>query len=246
MIGAAHTALAVRGLATVVAAPDETSSLLFIKDWEGYPEETRGLIGQINVHSYGNSDQTAVRDIARGADIRLWMSENDTPAPGDPEDFTSITTPLAFAEHVVGDLKRLEPSAWVFWQAVESFSALDGRKGANWGLVKADLRSGPVAEHGITITKKYWSMMQFSRHIRPGDRLLRVADPDTIGALSPDGKRMVLVHVNTGQVTRNLAVPGEWNGTRCMTDATHNHVCDEGTNSPPRSIVTLILSRIKN
>lgn len=86
------------------------------------------MIGQLNVHSYGIVHQTAVRDIARASRIKLWMSENDTPLSGDPEDFTGMATPLAFAEHVVGDLKRLEPAAWVFWQAVEDLSTRKGEK----------------------------------------------------------------------------------------------------------------------
>ena len=65
IIDASDAALKARGLSTVIAAPDETNSHIFLADWAGYPAATRARIGQLNVHSYGNIHQTGVRDIAR-------------------------------------------------------------------------------------------------------------------------------------------------------------------------------------
>jgi O-glycosyl hydrolase len=243
MIDATDAALKARGLTTVVAAPDETNAILFLADWAAYPAATRARIGQVNVHSYGNIHQTGVRDAARAANIRLWMSENDAPLDKDPESFDGMASPLAMAEHIVLDLKRLEPAAWVFWQAVEDLSTRDGAKGSNWGLVKADLRAPPAAAHAIRVTRKYWAMAQFSRYIRPGDRLVAVDDLDTAGALSADGRRMVLVHVNAGLNPRRLTVPSGWGAQMIVTDATHQAACVSGTVAPPRAVVTLILRR---
>ena len=244
MIGATAAALKARGLATVISAPDETNSHILLQDWAGYPLATRRLLGQINVHSYGTVHQTAVRDLARAAHIRLWMSENDTPLDKDPEDLAGMTSALAFGEHVVLDLKRLEPAAWVFWQAVEDLSARDGATGSNWGLIKADLRAPAAGPHALHITPKYWVMAQFSRYIRPGYRLVAVDDMDTIGALSPDGNRLVLVHVNGGLNPRRLALslPG-WSSRAILTDATHHAQSVPGTTAPPRSVITLLLRR---
>ena len=243
MILATDKALKARGLKTVVAAPDETNSHLFLADWAAYPAEARAAIGQLNVHSYGTVNQTGVRDAARAAGIRLWMSENDTPLDKDPEDFEGMNTALAFAEHVVLDLKRLEPSAWVFWQAVETLSAHDGKPGSNWGLIKADLRGSPEGPHAIHVTPKYWAMAQFSRFIRPGWRLVPVDDLDTVGALSPDGKDLVLVHVNGGLSSRRLLAPKGWSGRMVVTDAQRHVAPIPGLTVPPRAIATLILRR---
>lgn len=242
MIDATDRALKMRGLATRVAAPDETNSSLMLQDFTSYPASTRARIDQLNVHSYGTTNQTRVREAARAAGIRLWMSENDTPLRGDPEDFQRMSTPLVFAEHVVMDLKRLEPAAWVFWQAVEDLSARGG-PGSNWGLIKADLRSPAAGPHQIYITKKYWAMAQFSRFIRPGDRLLPIDDIDTVAALSPKGNRLVLVHVNAGNVPRHLILPVHWQTQMIVTDGSRNSVAIHGTTAPARSIVTLILTR---
>ncbi len=243
MIDASDAALKAAGLATVVAASDETNSHLFLEDWAAYPAATRARVGQLNVHSYGTIHQTGVRDIARASGIRLWMSENDTPLDKDPENFEGMPSALAFAEHVVMDLKRLEPAAWVFWQAVENLSTNNNGKGSNWGLVKADLKAPAAGPHAIHVTRKYWAMAQFSRYIRPGDRLVAVDDMDTAGALSPDGARLVLVHVNGGITPRRLVVPAGWRASAVVTDATRKAVCMAGTVAPPRAIVTLVLTK---
>ena len=247
MIDATAVALADQGLKTTIAAPDETNSHLFVRDWAGYPPATRARIGQLNVHSYGTVHQTAVRDIARVSGIRLWMSENDTPLEKEPEDFDGMPSALAFAEHVIHDLKRLEPSAWVFWQAVETLSARNGAPGSNWGLIKMDLRAAPQAPHPIHITAKYWAMAMFSRHIRPGYRLIPVDDADTIGALTPDGRTMVLVHVNPGPYERALtiALPHATVREIIVTDAAHKAVRVASKPGPrltaaPESVTTIV------
>jgi len=253
MIDAAAAALRARGLATAISAPDETSSNLFLADWAGYPAATRARIGQLNVHSYGTLHQTGVRDVARAHGIRLWMSENDTPADKAPEDFADMRSALAFAEHVVGDLKRLEPAAWIFWQAVENVSARNGAAGSNWGLVKMDLTAPPAGPHTIAITAKYWAMANFSRFIRPGMRLVPVDDDDTVGALGDEGREVVLVHVNGGLSPRRILIglPGRWSGEVVATDAHHQaeSVAQVAAGAPlaitalPRAITTIRLRR---
>lgn len=240
MIEATHLALREAGLKTAVSAPDETSSQLFLENWAAYPAETRRKIGQLNVHSYGNLHQTAVRDIARASGIRLWMSENDTPR-GDAESIDGMATPLAFAEHMVLDLKRLEPSAWVFWQAVETYSAIDGKRGTNWGLVKANLRGEPQADHRIAITKKFWAMAQFSRYIRPGYRLVESGDIDTVAAVSPDGETVVIVHVNAGPLTRQIDLPDDWTISAIATTSDKNVACTESHLAEAESITTFVM-----
>lgn len=242
MIAATQLVLQDAGLATVVSAPDETSSELFLENWAAYPQATREAIGQLNVHSYGNLHQTAVRDIARASGIRLWMSENDTPR-GDAESMDGMATPLAFAEHVVLDLKRLEPAAWVFWQAVETYSAIDGRRGTNWGLVKADLRAAPDVNHRIAVTKKYWALAQFSRFIRPGYRLVGAGDIDTVAAISPDRATLVVVHVNAGPLARKLALPSGWTVSTIATHQGRDAECTASELAQPESITTYVLVR---
>jgi O-glycosyl hydrolase len=244
MIVAVHSALRARGLDTVISAPDETNSHIFLRDWSEYPPAVRKMIGQLNVHSYGVVHQTAVRDIARVSGKRLWMSENDTPLEKDPENFDDISSVLAFAEHVILDLKRLEPAAWVFWQAVENLSARNDSQGSNWGLIKADLSAPAQQPHALYVTKKYWVMAQFSRYIQPGYRLVPVDDLDTVAALSPDGRELVLVHVNGGLSPRQLQVPlSGWHRRMVVSDQERRVEPTNDLVAPPRSVATVILTR---
>lgn len=253
MIDATAAALATARLATTIAAPDETNAHLFVRDWAGYPAATRARIGQLNVHSYGTVHQTAVRDIARASGIRLWMSENDTPLDKDPENFEGMPSAFAFAEHVIQDLKRLEPVAWVFWQAVETLSTSDGKTGSNWGLVKMDLRAARDAPHPIHVTAKYWAMAMFSRYIRPGYRLIPVDDPDTVGAVGPDGRTLVLVHLNAGPIERRLDLGASVGSVRTLivTDATHHATripapTGRIVRAVPGSIITVVATLARN
>lgn len=248
MIDAVDAALKARRLNTVIAAPDETNSHLFVTDWAGWTAATRARVGQLNVHSYGTLHQTAVRDIARAAGIRLWMSEHDMSADDDPENVESLNTALVFAEHVVGDFRRLEPAAWIFWQAVEDLSARDGKPGSNWGLVKMDLTAPAAGPHPIGVSRKYWAMANFSRYVRPGYRLVPVDDADSIAALSPDNETLVIVHVNGGIVRRALSVNAATDFAltqTILTDATHDASPVAGTAmvAPPRSVTTFVLRR---
>lgn len=250
MIDATDAALKARGLATVVAAPDETSSTLFVTDWSGWNAATRARVGQLNVHSYGAVHQTAVRDIARVSGIRLWMSEHDMTAEKTPENFDDMATALAFAEHLVGDIRRLEPAAWIFWQAVENVSARDGKPGSNWGLIKMDLAAPSAGPHPIHLTAKYWAMANFSRYVRPGYRLVPIDDADSVAALSPDGATLVVVHVNGGSISRRMTLApdkGRFALTRTIvTDATRKAAVMAANGAlvaGPRSVTTFVLRR---
>ena len=86
-------------------------------------------------------------------------------------------------------------------------------------------------------------MAQFSRYIRPGYRLVPVDDLDTAGALSPDGRTLVLVHVNGGINPRALVLPRGWHAQMVLTDRSHTASCVTGTTVPARAIATLLLTR---
>ncbi|WP_349322673.1 glycoside hydrolase [Asticcacaulis sp. MM231] len=261
VIVATAKALGKAGLKTRVAAMDETDSLTFIRNWQAYTPETRALIGQLNVHSYDTFGQTGVRDIASSSNIRLWMSENDLSPQNVRQDFDDMRPPLALAERITLDLKKLKPVAWVFWQAVENVSP-DPQHSSNWGLIKMDYSVPDEGEHTLTISRKYYAMANFSRHIRPGYRLFEVADMDTTGAVSPDGKTVVFVHVNAGPYARNLKLPSQnlpsmkvgqaHHVELYVTDAAHEaaRLCGDNLTAsgmsvqvPPQSISTLVITQ---
>ena len=168
------------------------------------------------------------------------------------QDFTDPSSALALGEQIVLDRKRLEPQAWVLWQAVEP-SARKGEAGSNWGLVRADMSTRAPIDMSLHITAKYWTMASFSRYIRPAYRLVRNDDPDTITALAPGGREAVVVHINHGPYARRLTISthgltaGPWRPSAVYQDAKPRpQACAEVPPvviAPARSVTTMLLRR---
>jgi hypothetical protein len=111
---------------------------------------------------------------------------------------------------VVNDLKRLRPSAWVFWQAVEPLQFCVWYR-FTYGLLQAaadssvEWRTRTYQPGEFVVSKAFWALMQFSRFIRPGYRFVECSDFWTVVALAPDGKHLVIVTHNDGDSPRQLA-----------------------------------------
>ncbi|RDG39090.1 RICIN domain-containing protein [Streptomyces corynorhini] len=196
----------------VISAMDETNPTTFARNWESYPRDVRDLVAQLNVHTYGTGGRTTARDIAKGADKPLWMSEVDGDW-GDGQDFTSMRPGLGLARHIVDDLRELEPTAWLFWQPVEDYDNMrpggESAKGGNWGSIqvpfsctaKDTLKTCPV----LTNTK-FDTARNFTHFIRPGDRLVRVDDTASAAAVSASGREATVVHVNDTDSAHEIAL----------------------------------------
>ncbi len=232
---------------------DETNPATFVLDWAGYTAEARAAVQQLNTHSYSTIGLTGVRDVATVARLPLWMSEVDLSAPNTIQDFNDPTSALALGEQIALDLKRLEPEAWVIWQAVEP-SALAGDPGSNWGLIRADMSVKRPADLSFHLTAKYFAMGSFSRHLGPGYRLVRNNDPDTVTALSPDGRRAVVIHVNHGVYARRLDIATEglggssWKISGLLVDESAAVANCSGRTptaiAPARAITAVVLDRV--
>ncbi len=202
---------------TIIACSDENEPHTGLKtlNWLGDPA-AGGLdartIGRLNVHGYsGWEAQERLRARCDELGIRrIWMSEFsgrewDGPAYA-PYDMRCA---LPQTRAVANDIKRLRPDAWVFWQAVEPLQFCVWYR-YTYGLLQA-AADAPVEWSGKTyqpgeliVSKAFWAMMQFSRFIRPGYRIVETSDFWTLAALSPDGKRLVLVTHNDEKAARAL------------------------------------------
>ncbi|QJU60610.1 glycosyl hydrolase [Sphingomonas sp. AP4-R1] len=255
MLEATDRVLRAHRSGAILSAMDETNHDTFVKDWSRYSEGAKAVVRQLNVHSYSTTGATGPRDVAAVTGLPLWMSEVDLSAPNSVQDFDNVSSALALGEQLVLDFKRLEPAGWVFWQAVEP-SAVGEDKGSNWGLLRADMSQAHPADTSVHITSKYWAMATFSHAIRPGFRLVRNDDPDTITALSADGREAVAVHVNHGPYDRLLpfstaSLPkGRWTVASVTRDGrlVGQAPCAAGSSVPtaiaaPRAITAVRLRR---
>ena len=143
--------------------------------WNGFDGTTRGNVGRINVHGYqyGGGRRDLLYNAAVAAGRKIWNSEyGESDASG-----------MSLASNLTLDFRWLHPSAWVYWQAVD---------GGGWGLV-TDLGGSTGAPN-----PKYFVLAQFTRHIRPGMRIIDGGEANTVAAYDPAARKLVLVTTNYG------------------------------------------------
>ncbi|WP_277207219.1 RICIN domain-containing protein [Isoptericola croceus] len=202
---------ALDGAATgaVISAMDETNPGTFATNWNAYPQAVRDQVAQLNVHTYGTGQRTTVRDIAKGEDKPLWMSEVGGNWSSTGQDFETMESAIGSAQHIIDDLRELEPSAWVFWQPVEDYDNMapggESADGMNWGEIQIpfDCTAEDTLETcPIYTNTKYWATQNFTHYIAPGDRLIGVDDRNSTAAVAADGGSATVVHVNAGTSAR--------------------------------------------
>lgn len=176
--------LAEKGLTeTTVSAADEHSIEEALKGLEAYDEETIDTISQINAHTYSGIQLTKLREIAKEKGKRLWMSEFGAGGTA-PHNHLDMTSVMQLADRIIKDLTELQPLAWVYWQAVEDEGAQN-----NWGFIHSDFRKG----ESYHMTKQYYAMANFSKFIRPGDRILFTSHKHSIAAYNEEENKLSIV-----------------------------------------------------
>ncbi|WP_329291545.1 beta-1,6-galactanase [Streptomyces pseudovenezuelae] len=175
-----------RGLTGVkISASDETSYDLARTTWNSFSSTTKGYVNRVNVHGYQGSDgrrDLLYTDVVTTAGKALWNSET-----GDG-DGTGYTT----AFNLLYDFRWLHPTAWVYWQVMDPT--------AGWGVIKYDagtLQAG-------AIETKYYVLAQFSRHIRPGMKIIDTGVSNAVAAYDSSAKRLVIVALNTSTSAQTL------------------------------------------
>jgi len=175
-----------RGLTGVkISASDETSYDLARTTWNSFSSTTKGYVNQVNVHGYQGADgrrDLLYTDVVTTAGKKLWNSET-----GDG-DGTGYTT----AFNLLYDFRWLHPTAWVYWQVMDPT--------AGWGVIKYDagtLQAG-------AIETKYYVLAQFSRHIRPGMKILDTGVSNAVAAYDASARRLVIVALNTSTSAQTL------------------------------------------
>jgi O-glycosyl hydrolase len=235
IIDESRAELSERGLSTVVAAMDETSVDMFVTNWDNYNATTRANIGQLNTHTYGGTKRTAVRDIAKGTNKTLWMSEVDL-GGGTAHNHHNIVPGLALAEKINADLKELEPNAWVLWQAIESEQNMINEN-LNWGLIHANWDTG-----AWEYTKKYYVMGNYSKFIRPGYRIINTNQADTVAAMNTSGQQLIIVQRNAS--SSNMAMEYDLSGFLEASGSAVPYVTSSTDNLAQKSPIPLLNKKL--
>ncbi|KAJ3378830.1 hypothetical protein HDU84_007256, partial [Entophlyctis sp. JEL0112] len=179
-----------------VSAPDETNPETLLSDWYSYNESQQALFRRINVHTYATADRTVVRDIAKGWNKKLWMSEVEGSWA---TNFTDIHSALGIGQHIIDDIRELEPEAWVLWQPIEDYYDMIEEGYLQWGSYHIPMNctaTDTLDTCPIRANTKSYGIRHFTNYIRPGDRFIKSSDTASIGAIRQDGT-IVVVNINS-------------------------------------------------
>lgn len=171
---------------TTISAPDDNSIDETYLNLTNYPNSVRNDISQVNTHSYNGTARGSLAALAAKDGKGLWMSEY-----GDGDE-----TGLTMSEQIVQDMKQMQPTAWIYWQA------LDGASSDNngWGMLAASL--GSFAVNQYSVNEKYYVMGNYSRFIRPGDQFIAVDDDQSVAAYDWNSQTLTLVSTNDNLTSR--------------------------------------------
>lgn len=179
VVGVLRKELDARGLqSTLISASDENTYDDAVNTWNSLPSDAKGRISRINVHGYqeANGRRDTLYSLASSQKKDLWNSEY-----GEDD-----ATGKRLASNLLLDFIWLHPSAWVYWQAVD---------GGGWGLIDGDNDQKSLG----AVSQKYYVLAQFTRHIRPGMRIMSGGSDNTIAAYDSAKQKLVIVAVNWGQ-----------------------------------------------
>jgi len=208
VILALDKALRRRGLrdGILIATADETSMDLAIETYNGLTADAKKAVDRINTHSYGGSRRAEMQTLAKSENKHLWMSEVDGTGTLGGQAAGDMASPLWFASRIITDINGMRPSAWVIWLVIDrhrsDFNGMERNntslRGAYWGLGIFD----HITEQ-VLLGKRYYAYGQFTRYIRPGDRII-ASSPSTLAAYNRESGRIAIVAVNDSGAERPM------------------------------------------
>ena len=78
----------------------------------------------------------------------------------------------------------MHAQAWIYWQFAD---------GGGWGLIANRLDG---QDQRFRVSRKFYTLAQFSRFIRPGCQIIDVDDDDSLAAFDANRKQVIIVTVN--------------------------------------------------
>ncbi len=198
-------ALTNNGLADVILAGfDESSAGESVTALKAMTDEAKAVIERVDTHTYVNSLENSLKNRVSEMGLDLWMSESDgSDVAG--SDAGEMSAGLGFAKRINQNLYKLQPSAWIMWQAIGSYcdkETYEGNKDPDslnqseldtngfWGVSYADMN-----EEKVVLTKKYYVYGQYTRYINPGDYMI-VGDANTAIAYNDEKDELKIVVSN--------------------------------------------------
>lgn len=179
-----------RGLAIGLVGPEETSTRDTATSLSLYGSTTRSYLSQINTHTYSFAAGSDLDD------VQALVNRNNTYTEpfkiyatefGTGGNSTPVNGGIRLANRITMDLNVLGAAGWTYWQAVED------NNGSNWGLLIAPFDG---SNNSFDTRRQYYTMKQFSQHIRPGAQILHQTDEEVVASYDPRTGTTTLVITN--------------------------------------------------
>lgn len=169
---------------TITASDDETVNQTFYTTQAFNQTGVISNISKINTHTYSGSMRTELYNLTTTLNKTLWMSEY---GDGDPAGLNTT-------HEIMEDLQQMRPSAWCYWQAVDTISS-------GWGFISANVNT--LGNYTYVIQPKYYVMAQFTKFLRPGFTFVNTTDTAVVAAVQAN--TLVIVSSKCGANTFNVS-----------------------------------------
>jgi len=152
------------------------------------------MIDLISVHSYGGNYRTLLSTWAQNNNKKLWQSESGPLYVGT----TYESQVMIMSDRIITDLRDLKCTGWCDWQIGGT-----GNLNNSWGLIVGDYNDhlDPISRN-----TNYYARAQYSRYIKAGYTIIGSSAKNSIAAISPDQKELVLVISNSSTTTQKYTI----------------------------------------
>ncbi|MDO5571970.1 MAG: glycoside hydrolase [Bacteroidales bacterium] len=225
-----------------IAVSDENSLGAFLKVMNHYSNSSDfsfEKVGQLNTHTYSGSNQEReeIYKFTKNIDIPFWQSETG------PMGIKSggLKNNLEFTRKLFDDMRLMKPIAWLDWQLIEERSDV-------WCLVQGDFKT-----HQFNVLKNYYVRMQISRFFKKGYTIVDTDNNQSLAAVSPDNKTLVISVLNSSDIDETLNIKFKGYKVIKLYRTSANEDCKEipikraknsiNYDSPKESVATFICSK---
>lgn len=153
------------------------------------------MFDMVSTHSYGGNNRSLLATWAEKYGKKLWQSESGPLYVGNSYE----SQVMIMADRIITDLRELKCTAWCDWQIAGSSSNLSNP----WALIvnNYDDNLSPVLRN-----TNYYLRAQFSRYLKAGYIIIGTSASNSVAAVSPDKKQLVLVISNSATYTQKYKV----------------------------------------
>lgn len=153
------------------------------------------MLDMVSVHSYGGNNRQLLGDWAQNNGKKLWQSESGPLYVGDSYE----SQVMIMADRIITDFRDLKCSAWCDWQLGGSGTSPDNA----WALFISDYTDNL---HPVTRNTNFYMRAQFSRYLKTGYTIIKSSEENSLAALSPNQKELVLVISNSETTSRSYTI----------------------------------------